>query len=118
MLINILFNICLIIKILYSNAESGSENGSENSSVNGSKNGSVNGSENGIATFYPNIQNACQYDDNLFSNYLKVAISQSDWNNGISCGSCLTITGNGSGIGTKPFNGTYNAIVTNLCSEC
>lgn len=74
--------------------------------------------ENGIITFYSNLNNACQYDENLYNNFLKVAISGEHWDNSLACGTCLTITGKGSGIGTTPFTNYYNAIVTNLCSEC
>lgn len=74
--------------------------------------------ENGIITFYSNTNNACQFDDSLYSDFLKVAISGSNWDNSRACGTCLTINGNGSGIGTTPFVNFYNAIVVNLCSEC
>jgi hypothetical protein len=74
--------------------------------------------ETGIVTFYSNLNNACQYDPSLYENFLKVAISGTQWNNSISCGTCLNIQGIGTGIGTIPFLLNTKAIVTNLCSEC
>lgn len=75
-------------------------------------------SEKGKITFYDQMANACQYDIDMYSDYLRVAVSNDLWNNGARCGTCLTITGLGTGIGTTPFTGTYNALVTNLCPEC
>lgn len=72
----------------------------------------------GIVTFYNNFENACQYEQELYQDYLKVAISGEEWNNGEKCGSCVQITGKGSGIGTTPFEGTHKGIITNICSEC
>ena len=75
-------------------------------------------SERGRITFYDNQPNACQYDLSMYTDYLRVAISNDLWDNGAKCGTCLTITGLGTGIGTTPFLGTHDAIVTNLCPEC
>lgn len=75
-------------------------------------------SENGKVTFYDQMTNACNYDLSMYTDYLRVAVSNDLWNNGAKCGTCLTITGLGTGTGTTPFTGTHNAIITNLCPEC
>ena len=72
----------------------------------------------GIITFYNILENACQYNQELYQDYLKVAISGEEWNNGEKCGSCIQITGKGNGIGTTPFYGTHKGIITNICPEC
>lgn len=72
---------------------------------------------NGIITFYNNLENACQFE-NIYNDYLKIAISGEDWNNGKKCGSCIEIVGNGNGIGTTPFKGYYKGIIINNCPEC
>ncbi len=78
----------------------------------------ISAQNTGIITFYNNLNNACQFEENMYPDFLKVAISGQNWNNSVACGSCLTINGKGSGIGTTPFVEFYNAIVINLCSEC
>lgn len=78
----------------------------------------ISAQNSGIITFYSNLNNACQFEENMYPDFLKVAISGQNWNNSVACGSCLTINGKGSGIGTTPFVEFYNAIVINLCSEC
>jgi len=73
---------------------------------------------NGIATTYQVFENACQYPIENYNNFLRVAVSGEEWNNGEKCGSCLEIIGTGNGIGTEPFVGKHKAIITNMCPEC
>lgn len=75
---------------------------------------------NGVITTYNVMENACQYPNDMYQveGYLRVAISEEDWKNGKNCGKCFKLIGKGSGIGTVPFEGEYNAIVTNICPEC
>jgi len=73
----------------------------------------------GIITTYEVFGNACQFPQDMYANhYTRVAISGDLWANGANCGKCYKIIGKGTGIGTMPFEGEYDVIVTNLCSEC
>lgn len=73
---------------------------------------------NGKITTYQVEENACQYDSNLYKNFLKVAVSGKEWNNGQKCGTCIQISSRGTGTGITPFTGTHTGIITNICPEC
>jgi len=74
----------------------------------------------GIITTYDVYGNACAFPHEMYEQdgYIRVAISGEQWNNGANCGKCFKIIGKGTGIGTMPFVGEHDVIVTNLCPEC
>lgn len=74
----------------------------------------------GIITTYDVQGNACQFPQDMYleEGYVRAAISMDEWNNGANCGKCYKLIGKGTGLGTQPFVGEHDVIITNLCPEC
>jgi hypothetical protein len=76
----------------------------------------------GKATFYqiqPNsVDGACSLERNFNGIPLTVAMNKNQYQNGDTCGKCVSIQGSGIGIGTTPLTGSLFATIDNECPEC
>jgi hypothetical protein len=49
---------------------------------------------------------------------MTVAMNKEQYDNGMACGKCVVIRGEGIGLGTKPIIGPIYATIDNECPEC
>lgn len=61
---------------------------------------------------------ACMLPRNFNGIRNTVAINHAQFEDGLACGKCVVIRGEGIGLGTKPIYGPIYATIDNLCPEC
>ena len=76
----------------------------------------------GDGTFYGNGGNghfgACMLEPGFNNIGLTVAINREQFQDGMVCGKCVRIVGQGKGLGMTPILGPLYATIDNECSEC